>query len=226
MSQDKKKRRVAKAAIEFIIPDTIIGVGTGSTVNYFIEELALIKHKIKGVVSSSQATTKLLNQYEIPVIPLNSVNELLIYIDGADEATKHGYLIKGGGGALTQEKVIASAAKQFICIIDDSKLVNMLGAFPLPVEVIPMAQSYVARQIVALGGQPILREQFKTDYNNNILDIHNLMVDNVIKMEEQINQISGVVSHGIFAKRSADIILVADNQTIQYLGESIGGIKK
>ena len=173
MSQDNKKRNVAKAAIEYIKNSTIIGVGTGSTVNFFVEELAKNKGLIEGAVSSSIATEKLLKDNNIPVVTLNSVTELSVYIDGADEATKNKHLIKGGGGALTREKIIAAASKEFICIIDDSKLVPLLGSFPLPVEVIPMAQSYVAREIVKIGGQPELRQDFQTDNGNIILDIHN-----------------------------------------------------
>ena len=178
MSQDNKKRNVAKAAIEYIKNSTIIGVGTGSTVNFFVEELAKNKGLIEGAVSSSIATEKLLKDNNIPVVTLNSVTELSVYIDGADEATKNKHLIKGGGGALTREKIIAAASKEFICIIDDSKLVPLLGSFPLPLEVIPMAQSYVAREIVKIGGQPELRQDFQTDNGNIILDIHNLKIEN------------------------------------------------
>ncbi len=214
MSQDNKKRNVAKAAIEYIKNSTIIGVGTGSTVNFFVEELAKNKGLIEGAVSSSIATEKLLKDNNIPVVTLNSVTELSVYIDGADEATKNKHLIKGGGGALTREKIIAAASKEFICIIDDSKLVRLLGSFPLPVEVIPMAQSYVAREIVKIGGQPELRQDFQTDNGNIILDIHNLKIENPIELENQLNQITGVVTNGLFAKRSADTLLIAKDDGI------------
>ena len=214
MSQDNKKRNVAKAAIEYIKNTTIIGVGTGSTVNFFVEELAKNKGLIEGAVSSSIATEKLLKDNNIPVVTLNSVTELSVYIDGADEATKNKHLIKGGGGALTREKIIAAASKEFICIIDDSKLVPLLGSFPLPVEVIPMAQSYVAREIVKIGGQPELRQDFQTDNGNIILDIHNLKIENPIELENQLNQITGVVTNGLFAKRSADTLLIAKDDGI------------
>ena len=214
MSQDNKKRNVAKAAIEYIKNSIIIGVGTGSTVNFFVEELAKNKGLIEGAVSSSIATEKLLKDNNIPVVTLNSVTELSVYIDGADEATKNKHLIKGGGGALTREKIIAAASKEFICIIDDSKLVPLLGSFPLPVEVIPMAQSYVAREIVKIGGQPELRQDFQTDNGNIILDIHNLKIENPIELENQLNQITGVVTNGLFAKRSADTLLIAKDDGI------------
>ncbi len=215
MSQDEKKKEVAKAAISYIADDTIVGVGTGSTVNFFIEELAHIKNRIKGAVSSSDASEELLNQYDIPVLPLNSVVEIPVYVDGADEATKHRHLIKGGGGALTREKIVAAASKQFVCIIDDSKMVPMLGAYPLPIEVIPMAQSYVARELVKLGGKPELRAGFTTDNGNIILDVHNLKIDNPIKLEQEINQIVGVVTNGLFAQRPADILLIASENGVK-----------
>ncbi|MCK5667893.1 MAG: ribose-5-phosphate isomerase RpiA, partial [Gammaproteobacteria bacterium] len=163
MTQDEKKKQVAEAALAYVEDDSIVGVGTGSTVNFFIDCLASIKHRIDGAVSSSDATEALLKQHNIPVLSLNSANDIPVYIDGADEATKHLHLIKGGGGALTREKIVAAASKKFVCIIDESKMVDVLGTFPLPVEVIPMAQSYIAREITKLGGQPILREGFTTD---------------------------------------------------------------
>ena len=215
MSQDDKKIEVAKAAISYIEDDSIVGVGTGSTVNFFIEELAHIKGRIEGAVSSSVASEELLKRHHIPVFPLNSVMEIPVYIDGADEATKHRHLIKGGGGALTREKIVAAASKQFVCIIDDSKLVPILGGFPLPIEVIPMAQSYVARQIVKLGGQPELRQDFTTDNGNIILDVHNLNIDNPIDLEQKLNQIVGVVTNGLFAQRSADVLLIASNDGVK-----------
>ena len=214
MSQDQKKRNAAKAAIEYIKNSAVIGVGTGSTVNFFIEELAKNKGLIDGVVSSSVATENLLKKHNIPVIALNSIIELPIYIDGADEATKNKHLIKGGGGALTREKIIAAASKQFICIIDDTKLVPLLGNFPLPVEVIPMAQSYVAREITKLGGRPELRQDFITDNGNVILDIHNLKIENPSELENKLNQITGVVTNGLFAKRPADVLVVASDNEV------------
>ena len=214
MSQDQKKRNAAKAAIEYIKNSAVIGVGTGSTVNFFIEELAKNKGLIDGVVSSSVATENLLKKHNIPVIALNSIIELPIYIDGADEATKNKHLIKGGGGALTREKIIAAASKQFVCIIDDTKLVPLLGNFPLPVEVVPMAQSYVAREITKLSGQPELRQDFITDNGNVILDIHNLKIKNPTELENKLNQITGVVTNGLFAKRPADVLIIASDNEV------------
>ena len=216
MSQEQKKRNAAKAAIEHINNNAVIGVGTGSTVNFFIEELAKNKGLIDGAVSSSVVTENLLKQHNIPVVPLNSVIELPIYIDGADEATKNKHLIKGGGGALTREKIIAAASEQFVCIIDDTKLVPLLGNFPLPVEVVPMAQSYVAREITKLGGQPELRQNFTTDNGNVILDIHNMKIENPSEIENKLNQITGVVTNGLFAKRPADVLIIAsENEVIK-----------
>lgn len=215
MSQDDKKKEVAIAAINYIEDDSIVGVGTGSTVNFFIDELAKIKGRIEGAVSSSVASEELLKQHSIPVLPLNSVIEIPVYIDGADEATKHRHLIKGGGGALTREKIVAAASKQFVCIIDDSKMVSILGEFPLPVEVIPMAQSYVARQITKLGGQPKLREGFTTDNGNIIIDVHNMKIENPIELEKKLNEIVGVVTNGLFAQRPADILLIASDDGVK-----------
>ncbi len=215
MSQDDKKKEVAKAAIKYIEDDMIVGVGTGSTVNFFIEELAKIKGRIDGAVSSSVASEELLKQHDIPVLDLNSVIEIPVYVDGADESNEHRHLIKGGGGALTREKIVAAASKQFVCIIDDSKMVPTLGEFPLPVEVIPMAQSYVARQITKLGGQPVLREDFITDNGNIILDVKNMKIDNPIELEQELNQIVGVVTNGLFAQRSADILLIAGDEGVK-----------
>ncbi|MEE8320299.1 MAG: ribose-5-phosphate isomerase RpiA [Gammaproteobacteria bacterium] len=217
MTQDNKKQQIAKAALEYIEDDIIIGVGTGSTVNYFIEQLATIKHRIEAAVSSSNASEELLRQHHIPVIPLNSANELPLYIDGADEATRHRQLIKGGGGAMTREKIVAAACKKFICIIDDSKLVEYLGSFPLLIEVIPMAQSYVAREIVKLGGQPKLRNGFTTDNGNIILDVHNLSILAPADLENKLNNIAGVVTNGLFALRPADLLLIADGNNVQVL---------
>ena len=214
MSQDRKKKNAAKIAIDYIKSNSIIGVGTGTTINFFIEELGKNKGLIDGAISTSVATEKLLREQHIPVLPLNSVIDLPIYIDGADEVTHNKHLIKGGGGALTQEKIVAAASKQFVCIIDDSKLVPLLGGFPLPVEVIPMAQSYVAREIAKLGGQPELRQDFLTDNGNIILDIHNLKIENPSELENQLNQITGVVTNGLFAKRPADTLIIATDNGI------------
>ena len=214
MSQDRKKKNAAKIAIDYVKNNSIIGVGTGTTINFFIEELGKNKGLIDGAISTSVVTEKLLREQHIPVLPLNSVIDLPIYIDGADEVTHNKHLIKGGGGALTQEKIVAAASKQFICIIDDSKLVPLLGGFPLPVEVIPMAQSYVAREIAKLGGQPELRQDFLTDNGNIILDIHNLKIENPSELENQLNQITGVVTNGLFAKRPADTLIIATDDGI------------
>lgn len=210
MSQDDKKRRVAQAALEFIEDDMVVGVGTGSTVNFFIDELARIKQRIEGAVATSGATVQRLRAAGIPVLELNSVIELPLYVDGADEANPHLQLIKGGGGALTREKIVASASRKFICIIDDSKLVDVLGRFPLPVEVIPMAQSFVARELAKMDCRPVLRNGFTTDNGNIILDLHNLRLVDPSDVEQRINQIAGVVCNGLFARRRADLLLVAD----------------
>jgi ribose 5-phosphate isomerase A len=215
MSQDDKKKQVAKAAVSYIEDGTIVGVGTGSTVNFFIEELANIRERIVGAVSSSDASEELLKKHQIPVLSLNDVVDIPVYVDGADEATQQRHLIKGGGGALTREKIVAAVSKQFVCIIDDSKMVPMLGTFPLPLEVIPMAQAYVSREIVKLGGQPKLRDGFTTDNGNYILDVHNLKIDNPIRLEERLNQIVGVVTNGLFAQRPADILLIASDKGVK-----------
>jgi ribose 5-phosphate isomerase A len=217
MTQDEKKNAAAQAAMQYIEDDMIVGVGTGSTVNFFIDMLAQMKHRIEGAVASSDATAQRLKGHGIPTLDLNSVNELHVYVDGADEATRHLHLIKGGGGALTREKIVAAVSRQFVCIIDDSKLVDILGAFPLPVEVIPMARSYVAREIVKLGGQPMLREGFTTDNGNVILDVQNLKILDPVELEGKFNGITGVVSNGIFARRPADILLVADDKAVTRL---------
>ncbi len=209
MTQDDLKKAVAQAALSSIEDDMVVGVGTGSTVNYFIEALATCKHRIDGAVASSEATAARLKQHGIRVLELNTVGDIPIYIDGADEATTHKQLIKGGGGALTREKILAAVAKKFICIIDETKQVDVLGHFPLPVEVIPMARSYVGRQIVKLGGEPMYREGFVTDNHNIIIAIHNLDILDPIKIEQQLNQITGVVCNGLFALRPADVLLVA-----------------
>ncbi len=208
MTQDELKRAVALEAIKYVVEDAVIGVGTGSTANYFIEELAKIKGRIRGAVASSEQTADRLRAHRIDICDLNSVNELPVYIDGADEITPHFAMIKGGGGALTREKIVAAVAQQFVCIADQSKLVNVLGAFPLPVEVIPMARSYVARELVRLGGRPQLREGFKTDNGNIILDISGLDILNPVELEAEINNIAGVVTCGLFARRGADVLLL------------------
>lgn len=207
MTQDELKQAVAKAALAYF-DDGIVGVGTGSTVNYFIAELVKIKHRIDGAVASSKATEERLRAAGIPVVDLNSVDDLPVYVDGADEITEHLAMIKGGGGALTREKIVAAVARKFVCIADESKLVPVLGRFPLPVEVIPMARSYVGRQMVALGGQPALRQGFTTDNGNLILDVHNLQILNPVELESTINQIPGVVTNGLFARRGADVLLL------------------
>lgn len=211
MTQDEQKQAVAKAAMKYIRDDMIVGLGTGSTVNCFIDELAAMKHRIEGAVASSEATEKRLKEQRIPVLDLNSVDELPVYVDGADESTRHLQLIKGGGGALTREKIVAAVSRKFVCIIDESKLVDVLGAFPLPVEVIPMARSHVARQIVKLGGQPVLRDNFTTDNGNIILDVHNLRIVDPGELEEKLNNITGTVCNGLFARRPADVLLVAND---------------
>ena len=214
MDQNAKKQAVGRAALKYVEPDTIIGVGTGSTVNHFIDALADIKHTITGAVSSSVASTERLKALGIEVFDLNSVNSLSIYVDGADEVTEHKHMIKGGGAALTQEKIVSAVAKTFVCIVDDSKEVGVLGDFPLPVEVIPMARSYVARELEKLGGDPVYREGVVTDNGNVILDVHNLSIVNPREMEKTINNIAGVVTNGIFALRGADVVLVATNEGV------------
>ncbi|MDZ7734875.1 MAG: ribose-5-phosphate isomerase RpiA [Gammaproteobacteria bacterium] len=215
MSKEQQKRAAAEAALEYVEEDAVVGVGTGSTVNHFIEALAGIRHLIDGAVASSEATEARLRQHNIPVVELNSVDEVPVYIDGADEATSHRQLTKGGGGALTREKIVAAASRKFVCIIDDSKLVDTLGGFPIPVEVIPMAQSYVGRQIARLGGQPELRAGFTTDNGNIIIDIHNMKVLDAVRIEHTLNNIAGIVCNGIFADRAADVLLVADTGGIK-----------
>lgn len=214
MTQDELKKKVAQAALPYIKDISIIGVGTGSTVNHFIDFLADMKGQIEGTVSSSEATTARLQKLGIPVFDLNAVGELEIYIDGADEINPNKQLIKGGGGALTREKIIAAASKTFLCIADGSKRVDVLGAFPLAIEVIPMARSYVAREIVKLGGQPVWREGFISDNGNQIIDAHNLTILEPAKLEAIINNITGVVCCGIFAAQAADIVLVSDGENI------------
>jgi ribose 5-phosphate isomerase A len=215
MDQDSKKLIAAKAALNHIQNGTILGIGTGSTVNQLIDLLPGVREKIEAVVSSSTASTALLEERGFEVSRLNAVGDIDLYIDGADEATKHHHLIKGGGGALTREKVLAGAARKFVCIIDDSKLVGMLGTFPLPIEVIPMAQAFVSRKLVKLRGQPIWRENFVTDNGNHILDVHNLSITNPLEMETRINQMPGVVAVGLFSHRPADVLLIADDTGVR-----------
>jgi ribose 5-phosphate isomerase A len=217
MTPNEKKQQVAKAALEYVVEDTVIGVGTGSTANYFIDALATIKHKIEGAVASSNATAERLKSHGIPVLELNSVDEISVYLDGADESNRYLHLIKGGGGALTREKIVAAMSKRFVCIADDSKLVDVLGKFPLPIEVIPMARSYVARQLVKLGGKPLWREGFLTDNGNVILDVHNLKIAEPVKLETQLNEITGVVTNGLFASRPADVLLLGSDKGVQVL---------
>jgi ribose 5-phosphate isomerase A len=215
MSQDDMKRAAARAAIEQVPPDAVVGVGTGSTVNFFIEELAKIKGRIDAAVSSSEASAARLKAAGIRVLDLNSVDEVPVYVDGADEVTKHLTMIKGGGGALTREKIVAAVAKRFVCIADRSKLVDVLGKFPLPVEVIPMARSHVARQLAKLGGQPVWRQGFTTDNGNLILDVRNLTILDPVALEGEINQITGVVANGLFARRGADVLLLATDRGVE-----------
>ncbi|MBT8092709.1 MAG: ribose-5-phosphate isomerase RpiA [Gammaproteobacteria bacterium] len=210
-----KKRSAAKAALDFIEPGTRLGVGTGSTVNCLIEMLPEVRDRIDCVVSSSRATTTLLEERGFEVLTLNQMPRLDLYIDGADEANKHLQLIKGGGGALTREKVLAAASKRFVCIVDDSKLVGMLGEFPLPIEVIPMAQEFIARKIVNMRGQPIWRENFVTDNGNHILDVHELQIPNPLEMETRLDKIPGIVTVGLFAQRPADVLLIASNHGVR-----------
>jgi ribose 5-phosphate isomerase A len=214
-NQDDLKRAVAKAAIGYIPADCIVGVGTGSTANFFIDELAGIRHKIRGAVASSEASAKRLQGHGIEVLSLNEAGDLPVYVDGADEITRHMHMIKGGGGALTREKIVAAASKKFICMCDASKLVDVLGKFPLPVEVIPMARSYVARQLVALGGQPMLREGFTTDNGNVILDVHGLKIMNPVELEATLDHIAGVVTNGLFARRAADVLLLGTPEGVK-----------
>ena len=213
--QNIGKRRAAQAALELLPPDEVIGVGTGSTVNYFIDGLAALRQRIKGAVASSVATAERLRTHGIELVDLNQAGTLSIYVDGADEATVHRQLIKGGGGALTREKIIAAASQRFVCIADESKLVGRLGAFPLPVEVIPMARSYVAREIVALGGKPTYRQGFVTDNGNIILDVHGLDILEPVRLEQALNNITGVVSNGLFAMRGADVLLIGSANGVQ-----------
>ena len=215
MTQDEMKQAVAKAAVEHVPSGCIIGVGTGSTANYFIDELGKIKNRLDGAVASSEATAGRLKSHGITVLDLNSVDELELYVDGADEITQNMHMIKGGGGALTREKIVAAVSRKFICVADETKLVGLLGNFPLPVEVIPMARSYVSRELVKLGGQPRLRTGFTTDNGNLILDVHGLTIMNPVELEGTINQITGVVTNGLFARRPADLLLLGTSNGVR-----------
>jgi ribose 5-phosphate isomerase A len=215
--QDARKQAVAKAALAYVEDDSIVGVGTGSTADFFIDALAGMKGCIAGAVASSEKTAARLQQHGIRVVELNSVSELTVYVDGADEITEHMAMIKGGGGALTREKIVAAVAQRFVCIADASKLVPVLGKFPLPVEVIPMAQSYVGRQMVKLGGMPRLRQGFTTDNGNLIIDVHGLSIVDPVALESRINNIAGVVTVGLFAQRPADVLLLGDAEGVRTL---------
>ncbi len=215
MTQDELKQLVAREALKHVVDDAIVGVGSGSTVNFFIDALATIKGRIEGAVAASEASAERLKKHGIRVFDLNSVNELPVYVDGADEITEHMHMIKGGGGALTREKIIAAVARKFVCICDLSKLVPVLGKFPLPVEVIPMARSYVGRELLRMGGQPALRENFKTDNGNLILDCRGLTIMDPPALEAQLNNVAGVVTNGLFARRPADVLLLGSPDGVQ-----------
>jgi ribose 5-phosphate isomerase A len=217
MNQDQLKQLVAKEALKHLVEDAVVGVGSGSTVNFFIDALATIKGRIEGAVAASEASAARLKSHGIRVFDLNSVNELPVYVDGADEVTDSLYMIKGGGGALTREKITAAVARRFVCICDASKLVPVLGKFPLPVEVIPMARSYVGREMLKLGAQPRLRENFTSDNGNVVFDCHGLTLLDPPKMESEINQLAGVVTNGIFARRAADVLLLAEASGVRTL---------
>jgi ribose 5-phosphate isomerase A len=215
MTQDELKQAVAKAAIAHVPEDCVVGVGTGSTANFFIAELGKIKQRLQGAVASSEATAKRLKDLGIRVLDLNGVDELPVYVDGADEVTRHLAMVKGGGGALTREKIVAAVAKKFVCIADQSKRVDVLGKFPLPVEVIPLARSYVARELRKLGGHPEWRQNFVTDNGNVILDVRGLSILNPVELEGTLNQIVGVVANGLFARRGADVLLLGSERGVE-----------
>lgn len=217
MNEDDMKRQAAEAALEYVEAGTVVGIGTGSTANHFIDALARIKGKIDGAVASSTGSAQRLQTHQIPVLDLNAVGELPLYVDGADEANRHLQLIKGGGGALTREKIVAGASRRFVCIAHASKLVEMLGGFPLPVEVIPMARSFVARELVRHGGRPVLREGFVTDNGNLILDVHGLQIQEPAHLEAALNNIPGVVTNGIFALRPADVLVLGGEDGVRTL---------
>jgi len=215
MTQEELKRQVAEAALKYVVEDAVVGVGSGSTVFLFIEFLSRIKNKIEGAVAASEASAERLKKHGIRVLDLNSVNELPVYVDGADEVTEHLHMVKGGGGALTREKIAAAVAKSFVCICDSSKLVPVLGKFPLPVEVIPMARSHVGREMLRRKAQPVLRENFKTDNGNLILDCHGLTILDPPALEAELNGIAGVVTNGLFARRGADVLLLGTPEGVQ-----------
>jgi ribose 5-phosphate isomerase A len=217
MTQDELKKLVAREALKQVVEDAIVGVGSGSTVNLFIDALAGIKGRIEGAVAASEASAARLKQHGIHVFDLNAVDELPVYVDGADEVTEHLAMIKGGGGALTREKIVAAVARKFVCICDASKLVPVLGKFPLPVEVIPMARSHVGRELRRLGGHPVLRENFKTDNGNLILDCHGLSIIDPVKLEAELNNVAGVVTNGLFARRPADLLLLGEAAGVRAL---------
>ena len=217
MSQDSRKQRAAAAALGHVRAGTVIGVGTGSTVNFFIDALAASSERIAGAVSSSEASTRRLQAHGIPVLDLNEVEALEVYVDGADEATRDLHLIKGGGAALTREKIVAAVSRRFVCIVDEAKLVDRLGRFPLPVEVIPMARNYVARELARLGGVPVWREGTVTDNGGHILDVHGLSIEDPVALEREVNQLAGVVTVGLFAQRGADLLLVGSDSGVQAL---------
>lgn len=212
MSQDEEKRKAARAAMRYVEPGMVVGVGTGSTVAHFIDALAERRHDIAGAVSSSEWSTQRLRERGIEVLDLNAAGELPLYVDGADECNADRCLIKGGGAALTREKIVAAASKKFVCVIDASKRVDVLGKFPLPIEVIPMARSYVARELVKHGGQPVWRDGVVTDNGNWILDVHHLRISQPVEMERELNQIAGIVSVGLFATRRADVVLIGERE--------------
>lgn len=217
MNADRKKQLAAEAALAHLVEDTVIGIGTGSTVNHFIDAMAARKLRIRGAVSSSEASTERLERHGFEVLDLNAAGDLDLYVDGADESDHNLRLVKGGGGALTREKIVAAASRRFVCIADDSKLVDVLGKFPLPIEVIPMARSYVARRVVKLGGHPVWRENFVTDNGNQILDVHGFSIVDPITMERDLNQIAGVVTVGLFAQRPADILILGGDSGVRTL---------
>jgi len=217
MNQDELKQAAAKAAIAHVPDECVVGVGTGSTANFFIAELGKIRQRIRGAVASSEATAKRLKDLGIAVLDLNGVDELPVYVDGADEVTRHLAMIKGGGGALTREKIVAAVARKFVCIADGTKLVDVLGRFPLPVEVIPLARSYVARELRKRGGHPEWRQNFVTDNGNVILDVRGLSILNPVELEGELNQITGVVTTGLFARRGADVLLLGSADGVQTL---------
>ena len=218
MTQDELKKQVAQEALKHVVEDAVVGVGSGSTVNHFIDALAGLKGRIEGAVAASEASAERLKRHGIRVFDLNSVNELPVYVDGADEVNEHLYMVKGGGGALTREKIIAAVARKFVCICDASKLVGVLGKFPLPVEVIPMARGHVGRELRRLGGHPELREGFKTDNGNLVIDCRGLTILDPPRLEAELNNIAGVVTNGLFARRPADVLLLAEAGGVRTLG--------